>query len=120
MCGRFNRIYKRPFNQSMAEVLRLLYNARHSKKYVHLYNDAEAKSGGEYAQMKFWGLIKANEKTEGEWEITDEGCKFIEGEATITERVVTINDHLLGFSGKEITYIQAAKIEFSKDHLLAA
>lgn len=120
-CGRWNQVYKRPISKSMVRVLFRLYDLDREQpgKFFHVCDDVGTQDG-EYGQMEFLGLIQASPDKDGHWRITDKGKAFREGSIEVPERVITLNDRLLGFSERTVSIERAAGKEFDLVELLAA
>lgn len=122
VCGRYNQIYKRVINSEMARILadmaKVFETAPPKSGYLHVYNQIGARCG-EYAQMQFWGLIEPSSESGGEWRPTVKGLEFARGEATVRSHVITLNDKVIGFDGKQITIADAHKTPFTKNELIS-
>ena len=88
-CGtRHNQIYKRRIYGSMLKGLKRL--AEHN-------NSLTPASIGDFAKLRFWGLIKAGGQ-EGAWEITQSGRDFLAGLISIPEFLFIQNNQVVGRS----------------------
>jgi hypothetical protein len=135
-CNQFVKLYKRPFNKSMAYVLLLIarYYRRIEVKesdWLHVpsyINEVVASNPrrsaavrGDWAKLKFWGLIEEKPETRldgspriGYWRMTPLGRQFV-------ARAVTVPSHVYIYNGEplqravenQITIDDALTTEFS-------
>ena len=135
-CNQFVKLYKRPFNKSMAYVLLLM--ARYYRR-IEVKNDewlhvpsyiAEVAVGnprraaavrGDWAKLKFWGLIeeKPDVRADGSprvgyWRLTPLGRQFVAREVKVPSHVYIYNSEPLQRAvDEQITIDDALGTEFS-------
>ncbi len=135
-CNQFVKLYKRPFNKSMAYVLLLIarYYRRIEVKqdeWLHVPSYiAEVAVGnprraaavrGDWAKLKFWGLIEEKPETRldgsprvGYWRLTPLGRQFVAREVKVPSHVYIYNGEPLQRSVEnQITIDDALTTEFS-------
>lgn len=112
-CGQMVKKYSRKLTSSMARGLISLYKqSSDQEKYIHISKIASV-NGGEFAQLKRWGLINDAEnpdttkRVSGLWMITDKGRFFVENEISVPMYCETYNGKTLSFSD-ETTNIERA------------
>jgi hypothetical protein len=136
-CDQFVKIYRRKVTSSMAMVLVAMYHQFKtmpptvfldvpdwmSKTVAHRY--PAATRGGDYAKLRYWGLIETQpgmlrpdgSGRTGLWRITDYGNKFVRREATIWCAAYTCNDSFLGYDTSKAIYIESClgkKFDYSE------
>lgn len=125
-CGQLVKLYKRKLTSGMARALINLY--RESKQdtleYVHISRLGRL-NGGEFAQLKRWGLIidKDNDdpelkRTSGFWAITGEGIDFVERRSEVPKYVFTYNMITVTNSRVSTTIEQALGTKFNYAELM--
>jgi hypothetical protein len=142
-CGQFVKLYKRPFNKSMAYVLLLIarYYRRievKSDEWLHVPSYiAEVAVGnprraaavrGDWAKLKFWGLIEEKPETRadgsprvGYWRLTQLGRQFINREVKVSSHVYIYNGEPLQRTvDEQITIDDALTTEFSYSEIMEA
>jgi len=135
-CNQFVKLYRRPFNKSMAYVLLLIarYYRRVEVKpdeWLHVPSYiAEVAVGnprraaavrGDWAKLKFWGLIEEKPETRadgsprvGYWRLTQLGRQFVAREVKVPSHVYIYNGEPLQRSvDEQITIDDALTTEFS-------
>lgn len=123
-CDQRVQLYKRPLTSSMMYVLVELhryFSGSHAEPWVHVgrymseKNVPEAIRGGDFAKMRFWGLIE--EKPEirddgspraGYYRITDLGKRFVRGEVRVPAYVFLYNEKPVKREVTETVSIQEA------------
>lgn len=118
-CGQFVKRYRRKLTKSMAIGLLSLYKQVDTPgKYIHI-KQVEAVNGGEFAQLKRWGLVhdESNEddhkRTSGMWTITDEGREFVKGNSNAPMYCYTYNGKTLEFSERLTSFRDALGDRFN-------
>lgn len=110
-CGQLVKKYSRKLTSSMSRGLISLYKQREAMP-VHI-SKIDSVNGGEFAQLKRWGLIDDVENSDttkrvsGLWRITQKGVDFVEGSIDVPMYCETYNGTTLGFSD-EVTDIRTA------------
>lgn len=128
-CGQHVKLYSRPMHYMMVAGLIQLYNL--DKKKPGYYHVSELSIGqtytsiGDFAKLKYWGLIeqkpkdpKENKRTSGYWRITQRGVQFVLGQRTEHERVLIFNKKNLGLTGDKIDIKQALGGRFNYNELM--
>ena len=115
-CGQLVKLYKRKLTSGMARALISLY--KETKGDIHTYvhiSRLGRLNGGEFAQLKRWGLIWDQEssdpdvqRTSGKWAITAKGVQFVTGLAAVPKYVYTYNMKTIGKSENQLTTISQA------------
>lgn len=114
-CHQFAKIYKRPFNKSMAYVLILIaryFRSAHPEEWLHVpsyiaevvaSNPRRAAAvRGDWAKMKLWGLLeeKPGERADGSprvgyYRLTPLGRRFVDREVKIPSHIYIYNAEAL-------------------------
>lgn len=115
VCGRFGKMYVRPFNRGMARTLIWLYlHAR--TDYAHMPTTAPRSilTDNQVGKLAFWGMAKAKPNVDdpgknklGWWMATKRGIDFIEGSVTANSHVIEFNHQIFGWRDKQITMSDA-------------
>ena len=71
------------------------------------------RQNGDYANLRFWGLIENSGVGRGNWRLTKKGRDFIEGTITIKNRITLLNGVPISQGGETITF-EDAMIEAGK------
>lgn len=133
-CGCFGKVYKRKIHSGMAAILVLLYRFQ-SRGYTHVLTlvnattspaVAAAIGGGDFAKLRYWGLIeeelkvgtRGKKKGSGLWRITGLGARFVEGGNTVSRYAWVYNNGFLGFHGEQISIYDALGDKFSYGELM--
>lgn len=111
-CGQFVKLYRRKLNSSMAYALIMI--ARHDRRrpgeffHVPAWLDAlavpSAVARGDFAKLRFWGLIEPQPDTRradgskraGFWRITPLGRDFAAGRVSVPSHVYLYNQKPIG------------------------
>lgn len=127
-CGLFCKRYTRNFNSGMAIALLCLYRNKH-KGFIHLENTLSEEGYnrcGDASYLKWYGFIKPlNEKRKdgsnrnGMYQITGTGIMVCELKMMFQSKFIIFNNHLEGFSGKEITILEALNEKFNYNNLMS-
>lgn len=123
-CGQLVKRYARKLTASMARGLISLYKQTNNTTYPLHIKKIEAVNGGEFAQLKRWGLIKEADNTEsykrrsGYWFITRKGVDFIKGNVQVPKYCDTYNGKTLGFSQEMTTIKEALSNKFNYAELM--
>lgn len=137
-CNRHAQIYKRKLNRTMALALVLLSRAP-GGEYIHVPRflaglplpqalKASIAGGGDYAKLRYWGLIEQEPPAEGEerkqegrgrFRITAKGRKFVRGEIEVYKYVRVYDDQPLKCDDVETFGIrEALTSKFDYDELM--
>lgn len=121
-CTQLVKLYSYKINSGMILVLISMYKS--NKEWVHPLKDLKT-NNGDYAKLRFWGLLQSSsdepeedKKSSGFWKITDKGKKFVENSITIKEKAYLFNNKCYGFTGEEINIVQALGNKFSYSELM--
>jgi len=112
-CGNISRTYRRKFPKGGLKSLVSLY--RKPNDYHHVKRLYGYDGGGDFAKLRWWGLIEQkpklddsrDTKTTGMWRITPTGVAFVNGKYCVYEYVIVENNHVRGFGGDELTIDEA-------------
>jgi hypothetical protein len=112
MCGHVTRTYKRRLPVADLWTLVKLYRLG---GWVHI-RDLQGKSGGgDFAKLRFWGLIAEQDqhdpetRTSGVWRITLTGEAWIEGKILIPSHVVLRNGKRIELIGDLWSFREAVR-----------
>jgi len=82
--------------------------------------------GGDYAKLRYWGLIKQLRNTEersgtrsGLWRVTDIGVAFANNESSVTGIAIVYNDECERLTGDQVTIVGALGKKFSYEELMS-
>ncbi len=125
-CGRKVKRYHRKLTSSMAIGLIKLVRLNHSGNgdFQHVSELGISGTGGEFAQLKRWGLIEelvnedSKKRTSGYWTATDKGDSFVFNRVKVPAYCDTYNMKTLGFSDEQTTIIQALGKKFDYRELM--
>lgn len=133
VCNQFVKVYKRSINGSSLLAMTIIYNAI-GKKPVHATNflnecnvPAVIKNTGDFAKLRFWGLIKEvsnkeNNKSSssGCWEITKFGEQFLLGNVNIPRYKFFYNNNIvkIPFEQPELPYKELVTKKFDYKELM--
>ena len=127
-CTQTVKLYRRKIIDSSAGGLIDLY--RLDKQQPNYYHRHELKSltnkGGEFATLKFWGIIEQMPKgkeitakrTTGYWKITELGKAFVEKRIQLPRYVEVYNNRALRFSGDKIDVEESLGTRFNYRDLM--
>lgn len=142
-CNQFVKLYKRSFNYSMAVVLLLMerYYRRvgvSAEEWLHVPSyiteavayhprGAVAIRGGDWAKMKYWGLIEEKPETRddgspraGFWRMTPLGRQFATRATTVPSHVYVYNGELFQkIVEDQITIDDALGTNFNYSEIMA-
>ena len=138
-CNQFVKLYKRKFNKSMAYVLLLMESHfmgdvvdewLHVPSYIaEMVSDNPRRAAavrGDWAKLKFWGLIeeKPDVRADGSprvgyWKLTPLGRQFARRQVKVPSHVYIYNGEALQRTVEEmITIDDALGTEFSYDEIM--
>lgn len=128
LCGHEHRTYRRKLNSGMAAVTVRLYALGHGPamewvNVVRLFPNTTHR-GGEWAQIRHWGLALPRERrtgstnSPGDWKITPLGVAFVEGRLEVPRYVETRGGVLLGKSEETTSIVGALGNAFNYAELL--
>jgi hypothetical protein len=138
-CQQFVKLYKRPFNKSMAYVLLLMasyFRGDPVEEWLHvpsyiadMASDNPRRAAavrGDWAKMKLWGLIEEKPGTRddgsprvGYYRLTTLGRRFVNREVKVPSHVYIYNgEPLRRMVTEEITIDDALGTEFNYDEIM--
>lgn len=111
MCSQAVKLYKRTIHGKMVEFLVRLYHESMTNNdgWVNVTKLYGPGLSGDYAKLKFWGLIEAHDvrsseaNASGNWRITALGKKFVTGEAWVQKYALVFNNQCYGLNGPMVT-----------------
>ncbi len=132
-CDRFIKVYRRALSSSMAQWLIYMYKRSALAKiplWLHVEKDfhgISTPSRGDYAKLRYWGLIEAmpevggsRGRTNGYWRITKKGEEFVEGRITVPARIHLLDNRVVGWSPKTVTIQDVLGKKFDYNELMAS
>jgi len=75
-------------------------------------------AGGDYGKSRHWGLTRQKEDSVGLWQPTREGILFVQNKTTVLSHVLLYNDKFHGYSGNEISIIDALGPKYDYNELM--
>jgi len=127
-CGQTVKVYRRRIYAAMVKALASLYRAVDGKpdKYVHVSKIYDKTTCGDFAKLKYWGLIDELDKvdgatrTSGFWRITERGIDFLQGKIRVAKYAFIYNQDLLALDDKEtVSVIECVAKHFNYAELMA-
>lgn len=126
-CGQRVKKYRRNLTTSMMLGLIDLYKKADGTvtKGVHI-KDIHHVNGGEFAQMKRWGLIDdefydgSEKRTSGMWHLTYQGKLFAEGKDVAPAYVYTYNGKTIEVAPRQVSIRQAIGKKFNYQEMMEA
>lgn len=128
-CGQFVKLYKRKLNSGMAITLIRVYKA-HGLSWVNVKDflrENKHKNTHDWTLLRHWGLIREashdpldeTKKSSGVWKITVAGERFVKNEVKTLSHIKHYNGNASGFTGEEITIVEALGRKFNYPELMA-
>lgn len=141
-CDQWVQLYEREIHGSMARVLIILHRhfLRENPMWIHVPSFLEdlsvqlgaAVRGGDWAKLRYWGLIeekpketkpakrKDGSKRVGFYRVTEKGHAFAKGEIKVPRAALVYNERHLGFSAdREVSIVDCLGKEFNYDELMS-
>ena len=123
-CRRVAKVYKRNFYFAQAKNLIQLY--KRAGYWVHVCKMEDSARGGDFAKMKYWGLIRERTKdendkkkrTSGYWTITKKGILFVTGKTQIPKYVLVYEGEMLKESEELINIWDTFEKRFDYEELM--
>ena len=110
-CNQNVKLYERKIDGRCAKSLIELYQFDDQRPDYYHVGDLPTyyKGGGDFAKLRFWGLIEEKPKdpddstrrTSGFWRITDRGRDFVEGRITVPRTVMIYNRKFYGYEDEK-------------------
>lgn len=140
-CNQFVKLYKRPFNKSMAYVLLLMecyFRSDPAEEWLHvpsyiaeMVSDHPRRAAavrGDWAKAKYWGLIEEKPDVRddgsprvGYWKLTPLGRQFVRRQVKVPSHVYIYNGEALQRAVEDqITIDDALGTEFNYDEIMGA
>jgi len=136
-CGQRVQLYRRKMSTDMVSALIRLYavtrgapadpedpskmfRSPNGALWVHRDVFCSAKGSGDYAKMRFWGLIaprdyrSKNENSSGFWAITELGVNFVERRARIPLYVYVYNNAFHSSSPDTLGITEASAFDYQE------
>ncbi len=124
-CGGRSKVYAYKLG-SYARVLCWMAYKSTENKYHHIPSSGAINGGGDYAKLRYWGLIDRMSNTDGTkrssgmWRLTDLGRDFARGHTTVS--AVCYYRHpeggVLGFEPEQISIREAIGKQFDYNKLM--
>ena len=126
-CDQLVKEYPRSIYAAMAKALIALYwlDVANPDQYHHITDLNTASSGGDFAKMRYWGLIiekplnGEDKRTSGFWAITQTGRDYVEGKVTLPKYCNVIHGIPTEFTGSQRTIVDALGKHFSYFELMS-
>lgn len=127
-CGQMVKKYTRPLHYSMIICLIKLYKLVQARQDYYHVNDfgADSTNGGDFAKLKYWGLIVEKPKdpqnkisrTSGFWTVTVKGKSFLLNRTTVARAIFIYNKKKIGESEQQVTAQEALGKKFNYSDLM--
>jgi hypothetical protein len=126
-CQQHAQMYSRPITSAMAAALILLYRHQldnssmtwfHAENFFKDRKNIPSSIRGDFSKLRFWGLIQADEDSEGYYRVTSKGIDFIKGHIKVESNVKIYNNKDYGFKGNYVTIHQCLKKKFNYELLM--
>jgi hypothetical protein len=124
-CGQLAKLYKRKINSGMALFLIGLYRLNQKNPGAEFSNKSVMSemnintSSLDYSVLKHFNVVQGSVANKGDWSITPFGIAFVEGSATLPEKVLIYNNKKQGYDGDRVTIQQALTSKFNLTELLS-
>jgi len=123
VCGSFVRVYARQISGKMGADLIALHN---SGPGVRHYSDFIDGHPGDFAKLRYWGLIRGVENDDptkrdsGSWELTGAGNSFIHNRLMIPRRLYVFRGTSLGPEDErdEVSIVDVLGVKFNYAELM--
>lgn len=104
-CEQDVAVYKRPLYGSMVKaMLRMCVSAEEEGAWVRMKDTR----GGDYAKLRFWGLVESKGKNSGIWRITPYGMRFLRSEISVPRHVFIYKGELIPLPVKKFVTMNEA------------
>jgi hypothetical protein len=125
-CAQFAKVYRRKISGTMARRLRDFRTAVPAGEFGHLPTVLGRGSDGEFAKLRYWGLIAEERRLRrddggraGFWKVTQLGEDFIAGRITVPMYAHVYDGRRLSLSGKEVSFVETLGEPFDYSELMA-
>ena len=128
VCGQLAKVYTRPMNGQMVEMLIKLHIKHGENVYFHAPSQA-IKLGytntGDFAKLRYWGMIQEKphpsgldgKSHSGWWKITHAGQLFIQNKIFVPKYVVLYNQKKIDMNGDRVNVVSALGEKFDYNKL---
>jgi len=127
-CGQFVKLYKRRLYSSQAAALIHVWK-KFGQEWFHKNNISEKKilimiSGGDFAKLRYWGLVVEQENIETEkrasgiWRVTEFGENFALNKFKVKSHILLYNQKFIGFDGEDIDIYESLGNKFNYQELM--
>lgn len=127
VCTQRVQLYRRKLNSGMVHALFRIYQ-HNSTEWTRVQDMPNAPKGGDYAKLRFWGLLEQNParaedgNSAGYWRVTADGVSFLMGSMSVPSHIGTFDNKVYPLRPDEYTLITAREAlgnKFDYDELLA-
>ena len=127
VCDQFVKFYHRGIPASSARNLILAYKRFGVGEYFHITDISEiSQTGGEFAKLRFWGLIQEKfheqgdkgKKHSGCWKLTPKAVDFVSGSIQVQKYVILYNGGVFGVSSEQVTITDCLNEKFDYNELM--
>lgn len=103
-CGQTVRLSTRSISPKQVRDLKAINDACElsSGGWVNVSAIASVR-GGDYAKLRFWGLLAQHEERAGRWRVTLLGKQFLAGKATVNRHVFVYNNRVRAYSDDRVS-----------------
>tara|TARA_R110002020_G_scaffold49844_4_gene141544 strand:+ start:722 stop:1303 length:582 start_codon:yes stop_codon:yes gene_type:complete len=126
-CGANSKVYAYKLGSYARVLIWMAYNSEH-EEYVHIPTSGAINGGGDYAKLRYWGLIEksptnpgSKKRSTGLWKLTELGRNFALNKATVNG--VCYYSHppgeVLGFEPDHISIVDALGRYFNYEELMS-
>ena len=111
-CSQYFKVYKRTINKTQALALVAFY--KHAKVvgfdcFLHPIKDFSGSDvsfnirsiSGDWAKLRYWGLIQESESKLGRWRLTSRGVMFVDGIIDVPRFVFVLNKECIKIDHSE-------------------
>ena len=127
-CGQRVQEYKRQITPEAVKCLFTLYGLHKNipeETWHHIRTLGSL--GGDFAKLRFWGLVEEQEspedptkRTSGWWKITEQGRRFVHGRYHPHKFTHIYNGKVRSQSGPRVSVVDCLKNKFSYEELMGA
>jgi hypothetical protein len=128
-CGQFVKVYQRGIHSLMAKNLLQLYKITREDGdgYYHVNDFAKPFGGGDFAKLRFWGLIDQetddfdpSKRTSGKWRITEKGKLFCQNEYSVPKKIIFLNGKPVDQLSEYTTIVECLGKKFDYQEMMNA
>lgn len=129
VCGQFVKVYKRRINSTMARGLIWANGKSPDEPWFHISSLIECIStsaGGDFAKMRYWGLVEeqyhevgqGGRKSSGMWRITEKGRNFVNNRVCVPEYALVFDGRVLEMSKNHVDIKSCLGHKFDYNELM--